>query len=130
MRWSCHARGGLLLGLIAVGLGCGDSTSPAPSLVGGWELVSFTDHGVVGTTTGTMTFDLNGTWAMVGTVTYPGEPIDSLRASGTYTAMGNTVVLTAGPDTGTWSLAWSDSTVTLTLQGPLPTNVIVLRRQT
>ena len=99
MRWSRHAGYGLSLGLIAASIACGDNASPTRSLLGDWELVSFTDHGVMGITTGTMTFNLDGTWEMIGTVTYPGEPIDSLRTGGTYIATTHTVALTSGADT-------------------------------
>lgn len=59
-------------------------------------------------------------------VTYPGEPTDSLTFAGTYEANAQTVTLTIGSTTGTWSLTWQDDSVILTLQGPQPTNVIVL----
>lgn len=116
----------LVAAILPAATACGDGTSPSRTLVATWDLVSFSDHGVVGTTTGTMTFRSNGTLEVIGTVTYPGEPTDSLTFAGTYQANARTVTLTIGSTTGTWSLTWQDDSVILTLQGPQPTNVIVL----
>lgn len=111
---------------LATATACGDGTSPSRSLVATWDLVSFSDHGTVGVTTGTMTFRPNGTVEVIGTVTYLGEPTDSLTFAGTYEANAQTITLTIGSATDTWSLTWQDDSVILTLQGPQPTNVIVL----
>ena len=105
---------------------CSDSVGPAPSLVDTWALLSFTDHGTVGTTTGTMTFTPGNTFEVLGTVTYPGEPEDSIHVNGTYLVSGTTVTLTVGIDTGVWDVHWTGSRYILTLRGPQPTNQMVL----
>ncbi len=115
----------LVLGLLAA---CSDSTAPSPSIVDTWALLSFTDHGIVGVTTGTATFFPNDTFAIVGTVTYPGEPIDSLNVVGSYLVTGTVLSITAGPDSGDWDMRWTGQRYVLTLRGPRPTNRITLGR--
>lgn len=118
----------VLLGLLLTATACGGATEPQRTLVGSWFLSSFSDHGVVGTTTGTMTFADDGTFTTRGSVTYPGEPTDSLTLAGAYVlgAGAATVTLTTGGISGVWDLTWSGTGVTLTLQGAMPTNEIVL----
>jgi hypothetical protein len=118
----------LLLALLA--LACDDSTGPVPGLGGTWVLAEYVDAGVVGTTTGTMTFDPNGTFAAEGTVTYPGEPEDSLTTSGSWSQKGATITLVVQGETSNWRLSGSDTEVTLQLIGPLEVTRIVLRRLT
>lgn len=93
--------------------GC-DSTKPSPSLVGTWDLVSVTDSGTVGAGTGTIVFDAGGTFVVVGTVTYPGEPTDSLVVSGTWSQSGNTLTWAIGSTVSTFQLAFSGAEVTIT----------------
>jgi len=105
--------------IIALASGC-DSTSPEPSLtdlVGTWDLISMTDSVTVGTTTGTMTFGAGGTFSIVGTVTYPGEPTDSLVIAGTYAQSGSAVTLTIGGTPSTWQVTFSGSEVVFTPTG-------------
>lgn len=122
---------GLLVGLVAALLGaaCGtDSTGPSTSLVGTWDLVGFTDMGASAVTTGTCAFRSDGTFEIKGTITFPGEPTDSLLLDGGYVQNGSTVVLTIGAETGTWTLTASGDEVTLTANEPPPANTITLRR--
>jgi hypothetical protein len=116
----------LLLALVV--LACDDSTGPAPGLQGSWLLAEYVDAGVVGTTSGTMTFDPNGTFATEGTVTYPGEPEDSLTTSGSWSQKGSTVTLVVEGDTSEWEISGTDLQVTLRLRGQLAVTRIVLRR--
>ncbi len=109
--------------------GCDDDSSgPAPSLVGGWDIIGYSDHGVSGATTGSAVFRDDGTFLMLGTVTYPGEPTDSLNVSGTYQVMANAVTLTTQESAGAWSLVFVGDAVTLSLLGADPPTVITLRR--
>jgi len=103
---------GVLAVLSAAG-GC-DSTKPSTSLVGTWDLVSVSDSGTVGAGTGTIVFDAGGTFSVVGTVTYPGEPTDSLVVSGTWSQSGNTLTWTIGTRVSTFQLAFSGPEVTIT----------------
>lgn len=105
---------------------CGSTEPSAPSLVGTWNLVSFSDSGTVGATTGTMTFAANGTWSVLGTVTYPGEPLDSLVASGLWVQNGYAVTL-SGASSGTWDLAFSGTQVVLTGRPPIFTAITLAR---
>jgi hypothetical protein len=107
-------------------LACSDSGAPTPSLVDSWALVSFTDHGTVGATTGTVEFRPDGSFEVVGTVTYPGEPTDSLHVSGVYAVHGPTISLTVGGTTDDWDLFWTGQQFILTLRGPAPTNRMIL----
>jgi hypothetical protein len=109
---------------------CGDAAEPQATLVGSWELIAFTDDGVRGAGSGTVTFNADGTWTTAATVTYPGEPPDSIVAGGTWTASATQAVLTTGDASGTWALAWSNAynNVTLTLQPPDLPNVMELGR--
>jgi hypothetical protein len=107
---------------------CSDSSTPTPSIIDTWALLSFTDHGVVGVTTGTVTFRPDSTFEVVGTVTYPGEPTDSLGLAGTYTVQGTRLTLTAGTGAGDWDMLWTGQQFILTLRGPLPTNRLTLGR--
>jgi hypothetical protein len=118
----------LVLSLLAGSADCGDGSGPSRSLVGTWELASYTDHGVPGVTTGTIGFQSDGSFEVRGTVTYPGEPTDSLNVVGTWTLTLGHITLTTGGESAVWRMVWQDVKLTLTLQRPLPTNVIVLRR--
>lgn len=118
----------LALALLAGSAACGDGAGPSRWLIGTWELASYSDHRVLGVTTGTMVFQSDGSFEVRGTVTYPGEPTDSLTAAGTWELALGQVTLTTGGDSAVWGMAWLGEELTLALQGPLPTNVIVLRR--
>ncbi|MBL8978145.1 MAG: hypothetical protein JNM53_07030 [Gemmatimonadetes bacterium] len=119
------ALAALALGVLAA---CSDSTAPSPSIVDTWALLSFTDHGIAGVTTGTATFFPSDSFEMVGTVTYPGEPIDSLNVTGTYAVTGAVLSMTAGTESGDWDMRWTGQRYILTLRGPPPTNRITLGR--
>jgi hypothetical protein len=109
---------------------CKDSTDPAPSLVGTWDLIGFSDGGISGTTTGTIVFRTNGTFSANGTVTFPGEPTDQLLVDGTYSQSDFTVTLTSAMESAQWSMTVDDDEITLTEIGGQATSVIKLRRQT
>lgn len=109
---------------------CGqDAIQPATSLVGSWDLVGFTDAGTAATTTGTWVFREDGTFSVSGTVTFPGEPTDSIVQQGSYLQQTDRVTLTMASQTGIWWLAWSDNRVTLTRDAAPPANTITLQRQ-
>jgi hypothetical protein len=117
----------LVAGLLGAACATG-STAPGPSLVGTWDLIGFTDMGAAAVTTGTWEFRADGTFSVNGTITFPGEPTESLVTAGTYSRSGNTVVLTIGAQTGNWTLTESGNEVTLTENEPPPANTITLRR--
>jgi len=71
----------LFVMFILASCGSDDSTGPRPTLEGAWDLTAYADHGASGVTTGTASFEHDGTFAILGTVTYPGEPVDSLDVS-------------------------------------------------
>lgn len=119
----------VLGGVVAWGLAACGGTGLAPSLVGSWTLAGYTDHGVAGVTTGSMDFRADGTFRTLGTVTYPGEPLDSLDVRGAYVLHGEAAVtLIVGTDTSTWTIAWGAGSATLTLQEAPPQSVIALAR--
>lgn len=118
-----------LAGAVVWALSACGATGVAPSLEGAWLLTGYADHGVAGATTGSMEFRTDGTFRTLGTVTYPGEPLDSLDVTGTYELDGNAAVtLVVGTDTSNWSITWGDDTATLTLQEPPPRSAITLAR--
>jgi len=121
-------RAAALVALLAGACGT-DSTAPGTSLVGTWDLVGFTDAGVAALTTGTWTFRGDRTFRVRGTITFLGEPTDSLVVDGTYFQGGTRVVLTSAGQSSTWTLAASGEERTLTQQAPLPANTITLRRR-
>lgn len=109
---------------------CGkDPTAPGTSLVGTWDLVGFSDAGVAAATTGTWVFRSDNTHSVNGTITFPGEPTETLVVDGTYAQNGTSVMLTMSGQTGSWTLVASGSNVTLTENEPPPANTIGLRRR-
>ena len=120
-----------MISSLCVGLGlvaCSDSTGPADQLQGSWELVGYSDAGTPGATTGTAVFHGNGTFSIVGTVTYPGEPTDDLSVTGTWSAQGDEVILTTGGITDRWVVAAGANRVVLTLKGSQPPTTMTLSR--
>lgn len=104
-----------------------DSTRPYPELEGTWDLIGYIDHGVSGVTTGSVIFQDDGTFIIRGTVTYPGEPMDSLDVSGTYQVVAKTLTLTTPDGTGTWSMVYSGDQ--LVLIGSDPSTRMTLKRR-
>lgn len=121
-------RTAALVALLAGACGT-DSTAPGTSLVGTWDLVGFTDAGVAALTTGTWIFSGDRTFRVRGTITFSGEPTDSLVVDGTYFQSGARVMLASAGQSSTWTLAASGEERTLTQQAPLPANTITLRRR-
>jgi hypothetical protein len=107
-----------------------DPTRPSPHLNGAWDLVGYADHGVSGVTTGSAVFRDDSSFVILGTVTYPGEPVDSLRVSGTYQVVDMVATLKTPDGTGAWSLAFSGNRCVLTLAGSVPPTTMTLKRQT
>jgi hypothetical protein len=127
-------RSALLIGLLALLAfsSCGDhGTTIIPrTLQGLWDLVGYSDHGVSGVTTGTADFLDNGTFSILGTVTFPGEPTDTLEVYGTYDVNANIVTLTTTEGSGDWSMAFSGDKVVLTLLGSDPATRMTLKKRT
>ena len=122
----------LLIGLMLL-TGCDDDgpNGPGQTLVGSWDLVGYTDHGVAATSaTGTADFAADGSFAITGEVIFPGEPIEPLDVNGVWSTSGDRVNLTTIDGTGEWGVVFSGADATLERVGPDPTNVIQLRRQT
>jgi hypothetical protein len=118
----------LLATLAWAGVACGDETGPQISLVGTWDFIGFSDAGIEAATTGTWTFEANNAFHVIGTVTFPGEPTDSLVVSGSYSQQESQVELTIGADTGSWTITGDGDVVVLTEIEPAPANTITLRR--
>lgn len=114
---------------VSIGLGaCGDATAPGDALPGTWDLIGFSDHGVAAQTTGTVEFRTDGTFEVDGTVTFPGEPTETLHLAGTWSPGPETVTLTTADGPSTWDVAFSGNEAVLTLDEPAPANTIRLRR--
>jgi len=121
--------GWLLAGAMVWGVAACGGTGVTPQLAGSWLLTGYTDHGVAGVTTGSMEFRTDGTFRTLGTVTYPGEPLDSLHVTGAYELNGDAALtLIVGPDTSAWTITWGDAIATLTLKEPPPQSAITLAR--
>jgi hypothetical protein len=106
-----------------------DSTGPKPTIMGTWDIVGYADHGVAGVTTGSGTFRNDRTYAMLGTVTYPDEPTDSLKMSGSYLVVASTLTLQTADSTGLWNMVFSGNRVILALRGSSPPTSMTLRKQ-
>jgi len=103
--------------LLAVSLAaCGDDTTTGDQLVGTWALAAYDDHGTVGVTTGTWTFSSDATFTVLGSVTYPGEPTDSLDVMGTWMEQGEAAVaMTVAGETTVWDVTLAPDTAVLSL---------------
>jgi hypothetical protein len=119
---------GIFALLVLLSCNSQDSTIPSQTLEGTWDIVGCSDHGVSGVTTGSATFRQDGTFTVLGTVTYPGEPVDSLDVSGTYKVYVGVVTLTTPDGTANWLLEFSGDRVVLTLAGSDPPTSITLKR--
>jgi hypothetical protein len=116
--------------LALAGAACvNDGTAPGISLVGAWDFIGFTDAGVAAVTTGTWTFAIDSSVTVNGTVTFPGEPTDSLVVAGTYSQNGNTVQLIIGTGSGDWTITSNGDQIVLTEIEPPPANTVTLRRR-
>ena len=118
----------LTLLLFAGLLACTDSSGPGDDLVGSWQLVGYSDAGVPATASGDAIFRSVGTFSIEGTLTFPGEPAESIEVSGTWSVEGDIVTLRTGNTSGRWAFSLSGSDVTLTLEGSQPPTTITLRR--
>ena len=106
--------------LFAVAVGaCSDTETIGDRLLGTWTLASFEDRGTVGVTTGTWTFSDDGVFSALGTVTYPGEPTDSLRVEGTWREYSQSAIeLTVAGDVTVWSVTVAADTAVLAFTDP------------
>jgi len=106
-----------LAALLAVSLAaCGDDTTTGDQLVGTWALAAYDDHGTVGVTTGTWTFLSDATFTVLGSITYPGEPTDSLDVIGTWMEQGEAAVaMTVEGETTVWDVSVTPDTAVLSL---------------
>ncbi len=120
----------VLAGLALFG-GCGtnDPGEPGATLQGAWSLMSYADHGVTASTTGTASFETNGSFTILGEITFPGEPVDSLQVSGTWSMRGDRATLVTSEGSGEWAVSFSGTEATLSLVGPSPTNSMHLHRR-
>jgi hypothetical protein len=66
---------------------------------------------------------------MTGEVTFPGEPPDTLHATGTWSMNADRATLTTSEGTAEWAVNFAGAEATLTMLGPQPTNVIRLRKR-
>ncbi len=108
--------------------GCEDPSNQNRHLEGDWSLAGYSDHGVAGETTGFAHFRHDDTFEIRGTVTYPGEPTDSVIVSGTYAAVADIVTLTTADGSGSWRMTFAENTVLLSLIGSTPPTTITLRK--
>jgi hypothetical protein len=121
-------RGAAVLLAVVIGA-CSSSTSVGEMLLGSWSIAGFDDRGTEGETTGTWTFSADGTFAALGTITYPGEPTDSLRVSGTWLERSATLVdLTVAGETTVWEVSVTSATAVLSFTDPEGTVRITLQR--
>lgn len=97
--------------------------------MGVWDFIGFTDAGVTAVTTGTWTFAPDGSLAVDGTVTFPGEAPDTLVVTGAYVQQGRSVELIIGGEHGTWTLTGNSQLIVLTEIEPPPANTVTLRRR-
>jgi hypothetical protein len=103
--------------LLAVAIAaCGDSTTTGDQLIGTWALAAYDDHGTEGVTTGTWSFSSDATFAVLGSITFPDEPRDSLDVLGTWVEQGDAAVaMTVEGETTVWDVTFAPDTAVLTL---------------
>jgi hypothetical protein len=129
MRGDAHLRRLLALALSIGLLACGETpTQPAPTLLGSWDLVGYSDAGTPAMASGTADFRQDGTFVMNGTITFPGEPPDPVAIGGTFGVHGDQVDLLTPSGSRTWTLRFSGEEVSLILEGSAPPTTITLRR--
>jgi hypothetical protein len=129
MRGDAHLRRLLALAVSIGLLACGESpTQPAPTLLGAWDLVGYSDAGTPAMASGTADFQQDGTFVMNGTITFPGDPPDLIASSGTFELHGDQVDLLTPSGRGTWTLRFIGDEVSLTLEGSVSPTAITLRR--
>jgi hypothetical protein len=113
------------IGALACG---GGPTQPAPTLLGAWDLVGYSDAGTPAMASGTADFQQDGTFVMNGTITFPGEPPGPIAISGTFELREDQVDLLTPSRRGTWTLRFIGDEVSLTLEGSVSPTAIMLRR--
>ena len=118
----------VVLGGLVILVGCGDGDSGG-TLLGTWDLIAYSEHGVAATASGSAVFGGGGEFTITAEITYPGEPPDTIQVNGTWSMQGDRATLTTSEDTGVWLVEFTGEEATLTLVGPAPTNVIQLRRR-
>jgi hypothetical protein len=115
--------------LLLVLAACESGTDPVSSIQGAWDMVAFRSDGVdASAITGTMVFAANGTVTVNGSITFPGEPADTIADVGTWSQAGTTLTMTLGGDTGTWQLTFTGDRVVLQLQGDASASRLTLQR--
>lgn len=114
--------------LVALGPACDGAIGPSVAIEGIWDIVGYVDQDVAAAAAGRAEFRTDGHFTMSGTLTFPGEPVDTLSVAGTYQQLGARVTLTTPDGSGVWRMTALGSTLTLTLSGVTPPTRITLSR--
>jgi hypothetical protein len=95
---------------------CSDRTTTGDRLVGTWLLSAYEDHGEPASTTGTWSFWSDASFSVLGTITFSGEPADSLDVIGTWMEQGpSAIAMTVVGETTIWDVALATDTAVLIL---------------
>jgi len=95
---------------------CGDATTIGDQLVGTWNLAAYADHGDPAVTTGTWSYFSDATFSVLGTVTFAGEPTDSLDVIGTWREQGAAAIaMTVAGETTVWNVTIAPDTAVIVL---------------
>lgn len=114
---------GILAVAAALGLGvlgaCSENSTIGDQLLGTWNLAGYADAGQPGVTTGTWTFFDDATFRVLGSITYEGEPTDSLDLEGDWQEFGTaSITLTVAGDATVWNVTIAPDTAVLVLPDP------------
>lgn len=114
---------GTLVVAAALGMGvlgaCSESSTIGDQLLGTWNLAGYADAGQPAVTTGTWTFFDDATFRVLGTVTYEGEPTDSLDIAGEWQERGpSSITMTVAGEPTIWNVTIAPDTAVLELPGP------------
>jgi len=124
---------GTMVMAAALGMGvlgaCSESNTIGDQLLGTWNLAAYAAGSQTAVTTGTWTFFEDATFLALGSITYEGEPTDSLDVEGEWQEQGPaSITLTVAGETTLWNVTIAPDTAVLELPDPEGTVRVTLAK--